>query len=152
MIQRIQTLYLLAACILCVAALCLPLAHFSTAEGEPVATLYNLWMTKADGSRSFSYWALFALLLFVSTLSFMDIFLFRRRALQMRIASFSMILLVGWYVAYGVFVWLFMNTNGAEFRPHWSAAFPFASIVFLYLAFRGIYRDEQLVRSLDRLR
>ena len=138
MIQRIQTLYLLAACILCVAALCLPLAHFSTAEGEPVATLYNLWMTKADGSRSFS--------------SGQAALGSTSRALQMRVASFSMILLVGWYVAYGVFVWLFMNTNGAEFRPHWSAAFPFASIVFLYLAFRGIYRDEQLVRSLDRLR
>lgn len=152
MIQRIQTLYLLAACILCVVTLCTPLAFFSTADGEPVATLYNLWMTKADGSRTFTYWALFALLLAVSTLTFMDIFLFRRRAFQMRVASFSMILLVGWYLAYAAFIWLFMSAGQAEFRPHWSVSLPFAAIVLLYLAFRGIYKDEQLVRSLDRLR
>lgn len=152
MIQRIQTLYLLAACILCVATLCTPLAFFSTADGEPVATLYNLWMTKEGSERVFTYWALFALLLLVSTFSFTDIFLFRRRALQMRVASFSIILLVGWYLAYAAFVYLFMTANQVEFRPHWSVSLPFAAIVLLYFAFRGIYKDEQLVRSLDRLR
>ena len=153
MIQRIQTLYLLAACILCVATLCTPLAYFHTEAGEPVATLYSLWTTHADaGSQSYANWALFALLVIVSVLSFMDIFLFRRRALQMRIANFGLILLVGWYLAYAVFVYLFMSTNAVSFRPHWTVALPFAAIVLLYLAFRGILRDEQLVRSLDRLR
>ena len=37
-------------------------------------------------------------------------------------------------------------------RPSIMAAIPFASIIFLYLAFRGIMKDEMLVRSLDRLR
>ncbi len=152
MIQRIQTLYLLAACILCVATLCMPVAHFFTADGAPVGTLHNLWLAMPDGTRSYSCWALFALMLLVATLSFTAIFLFRRRALQMRVANFSMILLVGWYIAYAAFVYLHMAAHGAEFRPHWSVSLPFAAIVFLYLAFRGIYRDEQLVRSLDRLR
>ncbi len=152
MIQRIQTLYLLAACILCVATLCMPIAHFFTTDGAPMGTLHNLWMTMPDGGRSYSYWALFVLLLIVATLSFTAIFLFRRRALQMRAANFSMILLVGWYIAYGAFVYLYMTAQHAEFRPHWTVSLPFAAIVFLYLAFRGIYKDEQLIRSLDRLR
>ena len=37
-------------------------------------------------------------------------------------------------------------------RPHWTAAFPAAALILLYLAFRGILKDEMLVRSLDRLR
>ena len=103
MIQRIQSIYLLAACILCVATMSTGIAHFHTLQGEPVADMYNLWFTMADGQHDLRPWSLFVLLLIVSTLSFLDILLFRRRALQMRVASFCMILLVGWYVVYGFF-------------------------------------------------
>lgn len=116
-------------------------------------SLYNLWMAWPDGTRTYSCWALFALLLLVSLFAFLDIFLYRRRALQMRVASFLILILVGWYAAYGIFVYLHLSSiPAAEFRPYWTASFPFAAIVCLYLAFRGILRDEQLVRSLDRLR
>ncbi len=153
MIQRIQTLYLLAACILCVATMSTGIGHFHTPQGEPVADMYNLWLTLSDGSHSLRPWSLFVLLLIVSTLSFLDILLFRRRALQMRVASFCMILVVGWYVVYGIFAWQTCESFQAEFRPTLAAALPFVALVALWLAFRGILHDERLVRSsYDRLR
>ena len=39
-----------------------------------------------------------------------------------------------------------------EFRPQVWASIPAINAILLYLAFRGILRDEMLVRSLDRLR
>ena len=159
MIQRIQTLYLLIACVLCVLCLCLPVGYYINDDGERVATIYNLMFRYSpqfvvEGMRGYSYrgWALFALLLFVSTISFTNIFLFRRRAFQMRLCTLSIILLVGWYILYAAFLWLVGSGIEAHFRPEWTAALPFCSIVLLYLAFRGVMKDEMLVRSLDRLR
>jgi len=159
MIQRIQSLYLLGACLLCVACLCLPVGHFSTEEGENVANLYNLVLRFSpqfvcEGMVGCSYrsWALFAVLLIASTLTFTDIFLFRRRAMQMRLCTFSLLLLVGWYILYAFFVYKACSGLESNFRPGWAVSLPFCSIVLLYLAFRGIMKDEMLVRSLDRLR
>lgn len=152
MIQRIQTVYLLLAFALCIICMWVSIGHFYTADGEHVGDLYNLWVHLADGHRSLKPWALFVLLLIPSTLIFLSIFMFRHRAIQMRMCVFNIILLVGWYICYGVFAYILGGVFESDFRPSVMAAIPFASIVFLYLAFRGILKDEMLVRSLDRLR
>lgn len=152
MIQRIQTVYLLLAFALCILCMCVSIGHFYTADGEHVGDLYNLWVHLADGHRSLKPWALFVLLLIPSTLIFMSIFMFRQRAIQMRMCVFNIILLVGWYICYGVFAYILGGVFESDFRPSVMATIPFTSIVFLYLAFRGILKDEMLVRSLDRLR
>lgn len=152
MIQRIQTVYLMLAFALCIICMCVSIGHFYTTDGEHVGDLYNLWVHLADGHRSLKPWALFVLLLIPSTLIFLSIFMFRRRAIQMRMCVFNMILLVGWYICYGVFAYILGGVLESVFRPSPMAAIPFACIVLLYLAFRGILKDEMLVRSLDRLR
>ena len=153
MLQRIQTLYLLAALAFCIGCLCSPIAHFLvTGTGEPVH-MYNLWLTDAQGAHLFSYCpVLMALLLITSTALVFDIFLFARRALQMRLATFCIILLAAWCIAYGILVYLLAGEMQATWRPHWTAALPPAALILVCLAFRGIHRDEMLVRSLDRLR
>lgn len=152
MIQRIQTVYLMLAFALCIICMCVSIGYFYTTDGEHVGDLYNLWVHLADGHRSLKPWALFVLLLIPSTLIFLSIFMFRRRAIQMRMCVFNMILLVGWYICYGVFAYILGGVFESVFRPSPLAAIPFACIILLYLAFRGILKDELLVRSLDRLR
>ena len=149
MIQRIQTLYLLLAAAFCVACLCLPIGNFVDAAGEECGTLYNLWLhlpspigstltmsgtaaepvlaADAAGTHVFTPWALFALLVIVTSGLLFCIFLFKQRLVQSRLALLCCILLL------------------------W-AAFPCIAAVFSYLAFRAILKDEMLVRSLDRLR
>jgi hypothetical protein len=97
-------------------------------------------------------WALTALIGVTGVLEFMAIFLFRRRALQMRVCTFCIILLLGWYVTYVAFAYLVGEGLVGEFRPKVWAAVPAINSILLYLAFRGILHDEMLVRSLDRLR
>ena len=152
MIQRIQSLYLLLSSILGVVCLSMPLGYFCTTNGERVSELFNLWLRMSDsGEHVFTPWALFALLVIITTLTFLDIFLFTRRALQMRVLTLCMILLVGYYALLGFIVYQ-AHSNGATYTPSITAAFPFICIVLDYLAFRGILKDELLVRSLDRLR
>lgn len=153
MIQRIQTVYLLLSAVLGTVCLCLPLGHFHGALGERVADLYNLWLRLAEtGQHQFGPWALFALLLFVVTLTLLNIFLYRRRALQMRVATFCMILLVCYYGVLGFLVYRFQSAGDLQFRPTVAAALPFVCLVLDYLAFRGVLKDELLVRAQDRLR
>ena len=152
MIQRIQSLYMLVSTILGVVCLSMPLGYFTTQEGERVSDFFNLWTRSVEtGAHDFSPWALFALLVLVTTLTFLGIFLFTRRALQMRLLTLCMILLVGYYLYLGFCIYL-AKGNDYTYTPSLTAAFPFVCIVLDYLAFRGILKDELLVRSLDRLR
>lgn len=123
--------------------------------------MYNLWLVE-EGKHMFYYCpVLFGILVIVTILVFFDIWLYKHRALQMRMAVFSMILIVAWYIAYGIIAHMLsgaLETSGlpdaaeVSWRPHWTAALPAAAFILLYLAFRGILKDEMLVRSLDRLR
>ncbi len=128
MIQRIQTVYLLqwvALSVLCVYFEC-------TAEHHP--------------------WALTAIMCGTGVLELLGIFLFRQRALQMRLCIFCIILLVGWYLALVAFAFLLGDGLVGDYRPEVWAAIPAVNAILLYLAFRGILHDDLLVRSLDRLR
>lgn len=128
MIQRIQTLYLLICLVLTVVCVVFEVK----AENQP--------------------WALMAIMAVTGVLEFMGIFLFRRRALQMRVCTFCIILLLGWYATYVAFAYMVGEGLVGEFRPQLWASIPAINAILLYLAFRGILRDEMLVRSLDRLR
>ena len=153
MLQRIQTLYLLAALALCIGCLCTPIAHFLVTDTGESVRMFNLWLVNSDGEHMVSFCpVLMALLLITSTALVFDIFLFTRRAVQMRLATFCMILLAAWCIAYGILVYLLLTEMQATWRPNWTAALPPAALILVYLAFRGILRDEMLVRSLDRLR
>ena len=175
MIQRIQTIYLLLAAVLCAACLCLPVGQFVTADGEPLATMYNLWIhvpyagpvgstiqtmteaapvlaQEAAGQHIFTPWALFALLVLVTTGFIFDIFLWRTRLVQSRLAMLCSILLVGWYAVYVAFALILADRYDADFRPSLWAAFPAIACILSFMAFRAILKDEALVRSLDRLR
>ena len=161
MIQRIQTIHLLLAFVFCIACLCMPIAHFLSGETGMMSELwgsyenvdmYNLWLV-SEGKHVFYFCpVLMGLLVITTALVFIDIWLFKHRALQMRVATFCMILLVFWYIAYGIICFYLLQPTVNLYRPHWAAALPFAALILIYLAFRGILKDEMLVRSLDRLR
>jgi hypothetical protein len=47
----------------------------------------------------------------------------------------------------------FKTTNAlVKGSYYWGGLFPIAMTIFFFLASRGIYKDERLVKSLDRLR
>ena len=79
------------------------------------------------------------------------IFLFKKRMLQVRMIIFNALLLIGYYIAYGVFAFILAKEWGT-FALGWSACLPAVALILDYLAFRAVMKDEMIVRSLDRLR
>lgn len=151
MIQRIQSVYLFLVTVCAIVCLCMPVGHFHK-DGIGAAVFYNLWLSMSDGTRVYSPWALFVLLVLVAFISSASIFLFKHRMLQARLSVFSSLVLVGYYIVFGIFVYVFKSRYAVDFTLSWTAAFPVVGLVLDYMAFRNIMKDELIVRSLDRLR
>ncbi len=151
MIQRIQTVYLFLVTLLALPGLFLPVGRFLK-EGVLTAELYTLFVSSVNnGATDYAPWALFVLLLLVALVSFACIFFFKKRMLQVRLTIFNALLLVGYYIAYGVFVYILGKECGS-FAIEWIAGLPAIALILDILAMRAIMKDELIVRSLDRLR
>ena len=149
MIQRIQTIYLLAVTILMVICMCNPIGTIIAGSNE-ISEFSNLFIYLPDGTTDYTPWALFAILAIVCILSCVTIFLFKKRMLQIRLTIFSSVMLIGYYLTLAAY--LFMLTEGASFSPSWTICIPFIGIILNWLAIRGIGADEALVKAYDRLR
>ena len=137
MLQRIQTIYLLIAMI---TTIVLPF-------------LFPLW-TQNDGKKFYfmldsKYVILFGL---SSTLSLLSIISFKKRQNQFVIGRLNIILNL---ILLGLFVYRFLNLSGEAFQASEKDIgmfLPIVAIVFLVLANKSIKKDEDLVKSVDRLR
>lgn len=149
--QRKQTLFLIGALIF--TALCL---YFPILSVEPKgmgveSVLYNLCFIDGNGASSFGKAMLFAFLMITCPLAIAAIFLFKNRKLQAKLCSWCIIFNLAWYVYLAFCV---INEFMVAGTPHFKFAvcFPFISIIFYWMARRGIMADEKLVRSMDRIR
>jgi len=149
MIQRIQSVYLLVVTILMIVCLCNPIGSIIASTNE-ISEFGNLFITLPDGTKDYSTWGLFAILLVVAILSFVTIFLFKKRMLQIRLTIFSSVVLIGYYLA--LVAYIFMLAEETSFTPSWTICLPFISLILNWLAIRGIGADEALVKAYDRLR
>lgn len=151
MIQRKQTLYLLLSLVVTVACLCMPVAKLEP-QGMGLSTLiYNLGTVVPDRGINFSNWPLFALLVVTVPLEAFAVFSYRRRPLQAKLCSWSIVFCLAWYVYYA---FALLNGFGHEYTFHlqFAACLPLVAVIALFLARRGVIHDEKLVRSADRLR
>jgi hypothetical protein len=141
MIQRIQSIWLLLAAIC--AFVTYPLVLY-------VGTL-------VDGSeRKFLLGDHFLLMMFIialGVLSLICIFLFKNRKLQFRLTIFTIVLTIGYLFLQYIMIEQFKKDSAIQTGSYKVAALlPLLMIIFLILAARAIYKDEKLVKSLDRLR
>ena len=149
MIQRIQTVYLLAVAILAVVMISLPVGSFVMPDYH-MSELTNLALVSEEGVSDYAPWALFALQTVSAILALVTIFLYKKRMLQIRLTLFNMLVLVGYYVTLVIFV---LNLKGdASFVPSWTVCLPLISIILSWLAIRAIGKDEMLVKAYERLR
>ena len=156
MIQRIQTLYLLIVVVAMSLTLSLPSMRAISPEGIDFAfsNLRGLYPTEQGGFNitGVTMWLLFtnAIILIISLLT---IFTYKWRVIQMRLSSFNMVLLIGYYAIFFFTRYVILEQNAMESTTFsWPIVLPLVSAILTYLALRAIAKDEALVRSLDRLR
>ncbi len=153
MIQRIQTLYLLVATALMAVTLFTPVARFFDGTQEYTLTAFALKDAVGVVAQPALYMGI--LLSLAAALPFIVIFLFKNRQLQIRLCAAEIVLLIGSLVMMGIYLYLshrlFDAANGI-ISIKIGVVMPILAIVFVALAIRSIFRDEVLVRSLDRIR
>ncbi len=140
MIQRIQTIYLLIVTILGILLCCFPMAEITDAAGENILTLV------AGGNIPYT-----VLVILMPVISFISIFLYKKRIIQMRINSFNIVLTLLTMILCGLYIYM-AHTEGSSVKFEWPVVIMPINIILTYLAIRAIGKDEALVRSLDHLR
>lgn len=152
MIQRIQSIYLLLASVVMSLTLFLPIATFVFDGQTYELTAFAL----SCGQQSESTVWMGIMLTLSTILPLVVIFLFKRRTLQIRLCAVEMVMLIGSLIFIGLYYWLttriFEGYNLEHRQFGWASPMPIVALVLSYLASRAIFKDEVLVRSLDRIR
>ncbi|ATL46105.1 hypothetical protein COR50_02385 [Chitinophaga caeni] len=149
MIQRIQSLYLLMA------AACGVATWFFDIWKGTFGTAPNADTTRVNAQSNF---ALFVLYMLIVALAAVCIFLYKNRKLQFKLTVINILLSIGALVLQYFVVQNYENSmqekgmilQKSTYLP--AAFLPIMLIILLILAARGIYKDEKLIKSLDRLR
>lgn len=155
MIQRKQTLFLLISGILMLLMVFLPVAK--VAIPDMVYSLNATGFEDLTGVVIKPSWGLFGLTILIVIISFIAIFLYNNRVLQMRVTIFNLLLKVGFIALIFVYRYSFVDTLSIT-NVDWTfsvtpwLALPIVAMIFDYLAFRGIAVDERTIRFMDRLR
>lgn len=153
MIQRIQTLYLFIAFVLMLLLFFFPLAEILSGEGQLYAFRFDGLYYAGHETVYIQTVPTIILLSVIVAITFISIFLYRRRVTQMRINFFNMLLMLGYVGLVYFYVQDFSKSLEAELvRYKVFDAFPFVAAIFSYLAIRAIGKDEALIRSIDRIR
>ncbi|MFM2363698.1 MAG: hypothetical protein RLZZ316_2600 [Bacteroidota bacterium] len=141
MLRRIQSVWLLLA-----AACGFVMAQLPVFE----ATLANGIIQKINPAGSL---LLFALIIGIACLAAVVVFLYKNRSLQFKLSVAAIVLAVAAIVIQVAQVENYKTANTITKGTYqWGALLPIAMVIFLFLAARAIYKDEKLIKSLDRLR
>jgi hypothetical protein len=150
MIQRIQTLYLLAVVALGIALIWLPVVQLVTPEDAAELQVYEL--SALGGAPIQGVWGLLVTTILIPLLALIDIFLYRKRILQARLNIFTVMLCLGYYGVLAIYIWLAKMSLGVEWHILPYASFPLVCLILTLMATRRILKDEALVRAADRIR
>lgn len=145
MIQRIQSVWLLLAALVNVALFyfCLYSAH-EVVNGIDMTTCL----------RVNDHYPTMLIALVTIVLPLVTIFMFKNRKQQMRMAILAIIINVGFISAVLMRVGNMTSKMPTPVNGSYGvgAVLPVIAMIFLFMAIRGIRKDDKLVRSTDRLR
>lgn len=154
MIQRIQSLFLLAVTILVSTLVFLPIAN--------IAVEQNVWQLSAfkfsdELGNSLGFVPIGFIAILVGLLALATIFLFKNRSLQIKLSKLNLLLISLLLVACVFFTEIIIDKDSPVFKDaiinyQFAVALPVLALICNYLAVHFIKKDDKLVRSADRLR
>lgn len=155
MIQRIQSVYLFVVFILSLVLLFMPLVSFVDLDNQTkiILNAFHFVNSKSEVIPDTPLLvSLSGAIIFVVLDSLIAIFVFKNRKTQMKMCMYSIlmqIIIIGLIVYYS---YIGNSGNDLQIKPQFAAVLPLITLVVTYLAYRGIKKDENLVKSFDRLR
>lgn len=150
MIQRIQSIFLGLAALFLLSTVFLPVADLIR-DGQTMGIMLSGLVDEETGLFEQNLWQ--PTLCFLSAfLAIATIFMYTDRDRQMRITKLNLVLAFLLSVSTPLMarMEILRDTDLVVFK--FPVVFPLVATILLYLALRGIKKDDDLVKSADRLR
>lgn len=151
MLQRIQTIYLFISTIVITLILFVPFFEFNSGGYVFDADSIDV-VSQNVVSRAVNTIPIAILVLLCALITFVSIFLYKKRGLQMRLTVFSIILLLGVYVLIAFYRFLIIDFSIVSTTYSYGLIIPLIAAILNYMANRRIKKDDDLVKSVDRIR
>lgn len=155
MIQRVQSLYLLLTTILSVLFLNGSILNFIDKAGSTINVTFSEVLKTAEGQPPElveKLLPLTILIILIPVVAMITIFLFKNRKLQMKSAIFLIVLTSLLMIAFIHVSMSVMRKFDASMVFGFRMILPLIMLLLSILAYRGIKKDDKLVKSYDRLR
>ena len=155
MIQRIQSLYLSLTILLSLLFLKSDFLNFADKSGSVIKITFR-GITRVTGGQGSELieklLPLSSIIILIPLMSLITIILFKRRKIQIWLTLSVIILIIGLIIGSIIYSWSIITGYGAELIPGFRMIIPVLMFIFTVLAYRGIKKDDRLVKSYDRLR
>jgi len=155
MIQRIQTVYLLAIVVLSGFVIFSPLADLLNKVDNLnyLVDFKGISLIQTTGNIIESrIWALTSVSMVVPILALIAIFSFKNRVKQIRLTVINMFFILCFYIFLVLYLWPACGRLHADWHLRIVTVFPLVNLILSYLAIGAIGKDEKLIKSMDRLR
>ncbi len=164
MIQRVQTIFLLGL-IICMALITVfPIWEKSNPQTGVKYTLDSFYWQEFQQSESDSdawdlttskdAYYLVGISALVCLLALFSMFQFKKRTLQIKLGAINAFLMMAYIATATYFIYQGENKMGMEMRGVFKPGYflPLGAMIFNSLANRYIKKDEDLIKSVDRIR
>jgi hypothetical protein len=151
MIQRIQSVYFLLTSVLSLLFLRGPFLTFIDNSGASISLTISGAVISGN-EKIATYIILPVLAVIVPLMAVVIILLFRKRQLQIKLTGILVAMEIGFIAASAICVLLILSKNDASIASWSKPLIPLVQIVLTLLALRAIRKDEDLVKSYDRIR
>jgi len=154
MIQRIQSLYLLLAVVAVALLFFFPIAELLVDKEFTFLFRYRGLYELKHGQEilkiaSYPLAILFSINMIISLIT---IFKFKNRILQLRLCIINILLLIASLALAYYFIAFAFTDFQDTVRYGIVALMPVLAAIFSFLAYKGIQKDEKLIKSIDRIR
>ena len=155
MIQRIQSIYFSLMVLLSLLLIKGSFINFSDNTGAAIKVTLNGIVRDRIGQNPEmidKLLLLSVLIILIPAISLITIFIFKNRKLQLLFSLFTVILAAVFLIASIYVSFRIVSKFDARLIPGFKMILPIGILIFSILASRGIKKDDQLVKSYDRLR
>ena len=162
MVQRIQSLYLIGVIVCQSLLFATALATFSGYDSSYNLSIFGFYkLTSAGAEQLLNYYTLMIVNVIIILFTWYIVMSYKNRRLQMRLASFNVLMLSAFIVLMffdfdnaNKFISEANNNNTKELSTTYGIgmALPVLSIILNIFAIRGIKKDDDLMKSADRIR
>jgi hypothetical protein len=156
MIQRIQSIFLLLAII--ASSLFLTGGYLnlvnSTSDYEAMVRYSGIYLiSSGSGSNIAShFFPVPVISVLVPVFAAIAILFYKNRKLQKKIILFDILLELILIISAFILLLPVVQHNSAILKPGYRIIMPLLSLIFLVFAYLGVKKDDELVKSYDRLR